>query len=207
MLIADPVAMLSLGMVRFVPRSAEPAARNVHGAAGVGVDRPVVETSRGLDPVNVSRGGGADLAGDLAGSQSVTRAVAAEASARDVDAGRRVRVDGSVAESSRRGHGVGVVHVVAHRALHRDDFARSAHLAGHLALAHAMDAEALGGRRGDLGTRPPYPPGRDVQTPPSASTRSRSPGLRGVMSIAVMDRAIDLVLVRQKSRRRTSTGR
>ena len=145
--------------------------------------------------MNVSRGGGADLAGDLAGSPSVTRAVAAEASARDVDAGRRVRVDGSVAESSRRGHGVGVVHVVAHRALHRDDVARSANLAGHLALAHAMDAEALGGRRGDGGTAAVSAEADAGDA--AVGVHALAPaGLRGVMPEAVGPRRGDLVLVR-----------
>ena len=172
--------------------NAEPAARNVHGAARVGVDRPVVETSRGLDPVNVSPGSvGANLAGDLAGPS--VAAVAAEASARNVDAGRGVRVDGAVAEPSRRGHGVGVVHVVAHRALHRGDVARSAHLAGHLALAHPMDAEALGGRRGDGGTAAVSAEADAGDA--AVGVHALAPaGLRRVMPVAVGPRRGDLVV-------------
>ena len=81
----------SRGMFRLVTLPAEPAARDVHGTTGVRVDRPVVETPRGLDPVTlVHSNSGADFAGDSVAPSVVA---VAEASARNVDAGRRVRIE------------------------------------------------------------------------------------------------------------------
>ena len=173
----------SRGMFRLVTLPAEPAARDVHGTTGVRVDRPVVETPRGLDPVTlVHSNSGADFAGDSVAPSVVA---VAEAPARDVYAGRRVRIDSAVVEASRRRHGVRVVGVVAHHALHRGDVAEgSANLPGHLVFAHAVDPEALGGRRGEGGTAA-VSAEADAGDAAVGVDALAPPGLRRVVPVAV----------------------